>query len=216
MAKVVGSGGVATTGLRRSSRTKSNWTPFPKEDCCARRRSLGGLSHPAGLQALPTQGCYCPEECTGVDNKGCTNRAPVFTSLQCLRAKQDIPAGTFMTLFGGVTLQARTQKEAYDSLNKILTHHHDTDGEGKFQYSVLVGSEQNEGSLAWMVSVNDFRVLHRLLGKKTRANKPDRELKSLTEEGRASLGLGQYAQHTCCGTHSNVHLFPIFVYKRRR
>ena len=95
-----------------------------------------------------------------------------------------------MTFFGGVTLQARTQKESYDSFTKIHAHQHDTDVEEKFQCSVLVGSEQNEGSLSWMVPVNDFRLLHRLLVKKTRANKPDRELKSLTEEGRASMGLG--------------------------
>ena len=109
----------ASSGLRRSSRAKSSWTPFLKEDCCARRKTLGEVSRPAGLQKLPTQGCYCPEECIGVDNKGCANRAPVFTtenwvhmtkgrgldpSPQCLRAKRDIPAGTLMTLFGGVTL----------------------------------------------------------------------------------------------------------------
>ena len=115
--------GGASSGLRRSSRAKSSWTPFPKEDCCARRRALGELSRSAGLQRLPTEGCYCPEGCTGVDNGGCGNRAPVFTtenwvhmtkgrgldpSPQCLRAKRDIPAGTLMTLFGGVTLQAWT------------------------------------------------------------------------------------------------------------
>jgi hypothetical protein len=76
-----------------------------------------------------------------------------------------------------------------------------------------VGSEQDEGSLTWMVPVNDFRPLHRLLGKKARVNKSDRELKALTEEGRACKGLGQYAQHTCCSTHANAHLFPIFVFR---
>ena len=135
------------------------------------------------MQELPIQGCYCPEECTGVDNKGCGNRAPVFTSEnwvhmardgglhpspQCLRTKRDIPVGTLMTLFGGVTMQTWTQREAYESFTKIHAYQHDTVGEEKFQYSVWVGSEQDEGSLAWMVSVNDFRLLHRLLGKKAR------------------------------------------------
>jgi hypothetical protein len=69
-------------------------------------------------------------------------------------------------------------------------YQHDTVGEEKFQYSVLVGSEQDEGSLAWMVPVDDFRLLHRLLGKEARANKSDRELKTLTVESRSSMGLG--------------------------
>ena len=76
-----------------------------------------------------------------------------------------------------------------------------------------MGNEQDEGSLAWLVPVNDFRLLHYLLDKKARAKKSDRELKTLTDEDRASMGLGQYAQHTCCDTHSNAHLFPIFVFR---
>ena len=84
------------------------------------------------------------------------------------------------TLFGGVTLQAWTQREAYESFTKMHAYQYDTVGEDKFQYSVLVGSEQDEGSLAWMVPVNDFRLLHRLLGQKARVNKLDRELKTLT------------------------------------
>jgi hypothetical protein len=87
------------------------------------------------------------------------------------------------------------------------TYQHDTVGEEKFQYSVMLGNEQDKGSLAWMVPVNDFKLLHHLLTK----NKSDRELKTLTVESRASRGLGQYVQHTCCSTHSNSHLFPIFV-----
>jgi len=43
--------------------------------------------------------------------------------------------------------------------------------------------------------------------------KVERELKVLTVEGRASAGLGQYAQHTCCGAHANAHLFPIFIFR---
>jgi len=43
--------------------------------------------------------------------------------------------------------------------------------------------------------------------------KAERELKVLTVEGRASAGLGQYAQHTCCGAHANAHLFPIFSFR---
>ena len=218
--------GEASSGLRRSSRAKSSWAPVPKEDCCARRRALGELSRSAGLPKLPTEGCYCPEECTGVDNRGCENRAPVFTtenwvhmakgrgldpSPQSLRAIKDIPAGTLITLFGGITLQAWTQKEAYESFSALHTYQHDTAGEEKFQYSVMVGSEQDKGSLAWLVPVNDFKLLHRLLDKKARSNKVDRELKTLTAESRASRGLGQYAQHSCCSTHSNSHLFPIFV-----
>jgi hypothetical protein len=92
-------------------------------------------------------------------------------------------------------------------------YQHDTDGEEKFQYSVKVASEQDESSSAWMVSVNDVRLLYHLLGKKARANKSDREFNTLTEEGRASMGLGQYAQDTFCGTHSNAHVFPIFVFR---
>ena len=149
------------------------------------RRALGELSRSAGLQKLPTEGCYCPEECTGVDNGGCENRAPVFTtenwvhmakgrgldpSPQSLRATKDIPAGTLMTLFGGITLQAWTQKEAYESFSALHTYQHDTAGEEKFQYSVIVGSEQDEGSLAWMVPVNDFKLLHRLLDKTKQTN----------------------------------------------
>ena len=48
----------ASSGLRRSSRAKSSWAPFPKEDCCARRRALGELSRSAELQELPPLGCY--------------------------------------------------------------------------------------------------------------------------------------------------------------
>ena len=39
----------ASLGLRRSSRAKSSWTPFPKEDYCTRRRAFGELSRPAGM-----------------------------------------------------------------------------------------------------------------------------------------------------------------------
>jgi hypothetical protein len=99
----------------------------------------------------------------------------------------------------------------YESFTTMHQYQHDTAGEEKFQYSVMVGSKQDKGSLAWLVPVNDFKLLHRLLGKKARVSKPDRELKTLTEESRASRGLGQYAQHTCCSTHSNSHLFPIFI-----
>jgi hypothetical protein len=108
--------GDTSSGLKRSSRAKSSWTPFPKEDCCARRRALGELSRSAGLQKLPTEGCYCPEECTGVDIGGCENRAPVFTTENCvhmakdrgldpspqsLRAKKDILAGTLVNTVRG-------------------------------------------------------------------------------------------------------------------
>ena len=50
--------GGASSGLRRSSRANSSWTPFPKEDCCARRIALGELSRSAELQELPPLGCY--------------------------------------------------------------------------------------------------------------------------------------------------------------
>ncbi len=43
--------GDASSGLRRSSRAKSSWTPFPKEDCCTRRKTLGELSRSAELQS---------------------------------------------------------------------------------------------------------------------------------------------------------------------
>ncbi len=36
--------GDASSGPRRSSRVKSRWTSFFKEDCCTRRRSLGEIS----------------------------------------------------------------------------------------------------------------------------------------------------------------------------
>ena len=39
----------ASSGLRRSSRAKSSWTPFPKEDYCTRRRAFGEPSRPAGM-----------------------------------------------------------------------------------------------------------------------------------------------------------------------
>ena len=42
-----------TGGLRRSSRAKSSWTPFPEEDCCQRRRLSGALSA-AARSHLPT------------------------------------------------------------------------------------------------------------------------------------------------------------------
>jgi hypothetical protein len=41
--------------------------------------------------------------------------------------------------------------------------------------------------------------------------KDHRELKALTVEGRATASLEQYAQHTCCFVHFNVHLFPHFI-----
>jgi hypothetical protein len=59
--------------------------------------------------------------------------------------------------------------------------------------------------------MNDFKLLHHLLDKKDRTNKSDRELKTLTSESRSSRGLGQYTQHSSCNTHSNSHLFPVFV-----
>ncbi len=31
------------------------------------------------------------------------------------------------------------------------------------------------------------------------------------QESRASIGLGQYAQHTCCATHANAHLNPFTI-----
>ena len=114
-------------------------------------------------------------------------------------------------MFGGVTLQARTQTETYELFTRIHFRQHDTDGEEKFQYSVIVDSEELDGSLVWLVPKNYTPLLHRLLSKKTRATKTVKELKTLTEEGRASAGLGQYAQHTCCDTHSNAHLFPLTI-----
>jgi Rieske Fe-S protein len=203
----------------------------------------------------------------------------------------DIPAGTLITLFGGVVIQARTQKEVYEHFTRTHSKQHETVGEEKFQYSVMVGSEQLGGSLAWLVPTNDFGLLYRLLDKSSkcahggcktspnynyenetkglycaahkqegmadvknakcthkgcttppnynfenetkrlycsahkkegmvdmqkctrRTMKAERELKGLTVEGRASTGLGQYAQHTCCGAHANAHLFPIFIFR---
>ncbi len=63
-------------GPRRSSRVPLNWIPHVQEDCCARRSVLGELSLPAGQQELSLQGCFCPEDCTGVERKGCQNKAP--------------------------------------------------------------------------------------------------------------------------------------------
>jgi hypothetical protein len=115
----------ASSGLRRSSRAKSSWTPFLKEDCCSRRRTLGEVSRPTGLQKFPTHGWYCPEECIGVDNKGCTNRATVFTTEnwvhmtkgrgldptpQCLRTKKDIPGNNDDTVWGGYTVGLDTER----------------------------------------------------------------------------------------------------------
>jgi len=97
-------------------------------------------------------------------------------SPQSLRAKRDIPAGTLITLFGGVTLQAWTQEEMYESFTKMHAFQHDTTGEENFQNSVMVGSEQDRSSSAWLVPVNDFQFLLRLLGLKARACKSDREL----------------------------------------
>jgi hypothetical protein len=58
------------------------------------------------------------------------------------------PTGTLITLFGGITLQSWTQKEAYEFFSALHTYQHDTAGEEKFQYSVMVSSEQDKGSLA--------------------------------------------------------------------
>ena len=110
-----------------------------------------------------------------------------------------------------MTLQARTQPEAFELFTRTHAHQHDTEGEEKFQYSVQVGSEEPDGSAAWLIPKNDFPLLHRLLSRKTRATKMVKELKTLTEESRASIGLGQYAQHTCCATHANAHLFPLTI-----
>ena len=60
----------------------------------------------------------------------------------------DIPTGTLITLFGGVVIQARTQKETYETFTRIHAKQDETVGEEKFQYAVLVGSEQLGGSLA--------------------------------------------------------------------
>ena len=133
----------------------------------------------------------------GINNKGCTNRVPVFTaehwvhlaagrgldpSTQYLRARKDIPEGSLLTLFGGVTLQARTQPGAFELFTRIHAHQHDTEGEEKFQYSVRVGSEEPDSSAAWLIPKNDYPLLNRLLSRRTRATKMVKELNDAIEE----------------------------------
>ena len=115
---------------------------LPQGGLLFEKETLGGAliftDSSAGSHA-PIQGCYCPEKCVGTDKKGCTNRVPVFTSeywvqltdpsLQYLRVKKDIPTDTLLTMFGGVTLQARTQKEVYEYFTRIHEYQHDSEGE---------------------------------------------------------------------------------------
>jgi len=124
--------------------------------------------------------------------------------------RRDIPAGTLITTFGGVTVQAWTQERAFTSFSRIHDQQHEEEGVEKFQYSVQVGSDGLPGSSAWLISQHDFPLLQRLFGE------GHRELRALTAEGRAVAGLGQYAQHTCCFVHVNTHLFPLFILRERR
>jgi hypothetical protein len=122
-----------------------------------------------------------------------------------LRARRDIPAGMLFTVFGGVTVQERTQRRAFESFSTIHRQQHETEGAEKFQYSVQVGSEGVHGSSAWLIPHDDVPLLRRLMGQ------GHRNLRSLTGEGRESVGLGQYAQHSCCFDHVNAHIFPMFT-----
>ena len=124
--------------------------------------------------------------------------------LQYLCVRREIPAGTLFTVSGG---DYDSNSDAGEDIQVILTDSHPSaqhGGEEKFQYSVRVGIDGLPGSSTWLVPRNDFPLL-RLLGK------DHRELKALTVEGRATAGLGQYAQQTCCFVHVNVHLFPLFI-----
>ena len=193
--------------------------PYQVQDVCERRRSIGVIFSPRRIQVLSTQGCYCPETCTGVDKKGCNNAVPDFNSEYCVKvntgrgldpevkyltAKVFLPAGALVTAMGGVTVQSQTQPRAFSSFTRLHKQQHEQ-GAQKFQYSVQVGSKGLKGSTAWLIPPNDFPLLHSLLGHK------DKTLRALTADDRVAPGLGQYAQHTCCEKHVNAHLFPIFV-----
>lgn len=179
---------------------------------------FGLIAIPRRVRELSDQGCFCSTNCTGGE-LGCTNQEPTFASEQWaylttgrglhpykyLRAKKDIPAGTFITTFLGIIVQQCTHKEAFGSFARIHAQQHMTEGADKFQYSVLVGSERLPGSLAWFIPQNDLCLLRRLLGPR------DQELLALTKARLVGRGLGQYAQHTCCLSHVNTHLFPICI-----
>ena len=187
------------------------------------------MALPAGGRGLSTQGCYCAETCRGAHGHGCTNVRPDVHSdewveiiikvnrdrgadVNYLAAKRDIPADTLFAMLGGVTVQKLTQKKAYVSYTCLHKLQHEEEGEPKFRYSVQAGSEGIPGSLSWLIPENDFALLHSVIARESKlVGKKHAELKALTVEGRASAGLGQYAQHTCCPVHVNAHLFPIFI-----
>ena len=135
---------------------------------------------PVGLHAMSTQGCFCPDTCTGMHNQGCTNVRPAVrvhhwvevitlldrdngTDSRYLAATRDIPAGTLFTVMGGVTVQQLTHKTAYDSYTALHKQQHDDDLAPKFQYSVQAGSEAINGSLSWFIPTDEFGLLHTVI-----------------------------------------------------
>ena len=112
-------------------------------------------------------------------------------------------------VFGGVTVQERTQRRAFESFSTLHQQQHEMEGVQKFQYSVQVGSEGVNGSSDCLIPHDDVPLLLRLTGQ------GHRNLRTLTGEGRESVGLGQYAQHSCCFDQVNAHIFPMFTLREQ-
>ena len=198
---------------------------------CYTTKTKGVMALPAGVQGLSDQGCYCAWHCSGVNGLGCKNVLPEVPfddwvekilllngdegsaeNVTYLVAKRDIPADTLFAKLGGVTVQALTQREAYESYTLLHRQQHAERRAPKFRYSVRAGSDGVPGRLSWLIPENDFALLHQVIASEDTIGIEHAELTALlTAKGGASEGLGQYAQHTCCPVHVNAHLFPIFM-----
>ena len=182
--------------LRRSARPKKPQTTMTDE--CSWRRAQ-------------EQGSFCPRSCQGHLSAPCANQLPTWenetwvhlrhtpglvSNSRPLKAARLIPKGTLFTQFGGHALQEKTHPHAYNAFKTLRRRINSEPGHERLQY--IVETEE-----AYWVPPNDQPLISR--------SSPSSQLKALLTSTPPASGVGQYANHSCCGKCINAEITPMVI-----
>ena len=184
--------------LRRSTRPKKpQTTPI---DQCSWRQSQ-------------EQGSFCPRSCQGHQNAPCANQLPTWetktwvhlhhtsglvSNSRPLKTAHPIPKGTLFTQFGGHALQKQTHPRAYNAFLALRQKINTEPDHERLQYIV-------EAEEAYWIPPNDQPLISR--------SSPSTQLQTLLTSTPPTVGLGQYANHSCCEKCINAEITPMVILK---
>jgi hypothetical protein len=183
--------------LRRSTRSRK--PPTTPTDQCRWRQSQ-------------EQGSFCPRSCQGHQSAPCANQLPTWeretwahlkhtpglvSNTRPLTAAHPIPKGTLFTQFGGHTLQKQTHPLAYNAFMALRQTINLEPGHERLQYIVEAEEEP------YWIPPNDKPLINR--------SSTSTQLKQLLTTTPPAAGLGQYANHSCCGKCINAEIAPMVI-----